>query len=69
MAHHFEPFTPDEFKKSTGREAFENEGIYLRWVNSQVNYANYKNIQEMTESLKQICSILNEQPFTLEKNK
>ena len=27
--------------------AHENEAIYLRWVNSQINYANYQNMKEM----------------------
>lgn len=31
-----------------------NEAIYLRWVNAQVNYANYQAMQEMTRSLKEI---------------
>jgi len=58
MTHHFEPFTPELFKQQTGLDAFENEAIYLRWVNSQVNYANYLNMKEMTASLKEIVSLL-----------
>jgi hypothetical protein len=44
----------------TGMNAHENEAIYLRWVNSQINYANYENMQEMNRSLKEIISLLRE---------
>jgi hypothetical protein len=63
MTHHFEPFTPELFKQQTGLNAFENEGIYLRWVNSQVNYANYLTMKEMTASLKEIVSLLKNSAF------
>ncbi len=58
MTHHFEPFTPEVFKQETGMDARENEAIYLRWANSQINYANYQNMKEMNDSLKEIVSFL-----------
>lgn len=60
MTHLFEPFTPELFKQQTGMNAHDNEAIYLRWVNSQINYANYQNMKEMTTSLKEIISLLKE---------
>ena len=60
MTHHFEPFTPEEFNKATGLNASDNEAIYIRWVNTQVNYATYQTMQEMTTSLKEIISLLKE---------
>ena len=65
MTQLFEPFTPELFKKQTGLNAQDNEAIYIRWVNSQINYANYLNMKEMTNSLKEIISLLkqNEYPF------
>ena len=70
MTHHLEPFTVEEFKKSTGLNADDNEAIYLRWVNTQINYATYQTMQEMTRSLKVIIELLKEDhpqkqyPFT-----
>ena len=70
MTHHLEPFTVEEFKKSTGLNASDNEAIYLRWVNTQINYATYLTMQEMTKSLKVIIELLKEDntsphyPFT-----
>ena len=58
MTKHFEPFTPESFKKETGFDAADNEAIYFRWVNSQINYANYKIMSEMSTSLKQITKLL-----------
>jgi hypothetical protein len=60
MNHHFEPFTPDRFRQETGLNANENEAIYLRWVNSQINYANFLQMQEMNVSLRQIIGLLKE---------
>lgn len=60
MNHFFEPFTPDRFRAETGLNAQENEAIYLRWVNSQINYANYKQMQEMNNSLREIIVLLKE---------
>ena len=64
MTHHFEPFTPELFKQQTGLNADENEAIYVRWVNTQINYANYEAMKEMTESLKEIIKLLNENNLT-----
>jgi hypothetical protein len=58
MDHHFAPFTPELFQKQTGLNAHENEAIYIRWVNSQIHYATYQSIREMTESLKEIIQLL-----------
>jgi hypothetical protein len=60
MSHQLEPFTPEEFKKITGLNAADNEAIYLRWVNTQINYATYQTMQEMTKSLKVIIDLLKE---------
>jgi hypothetical protein len=60
MTEIFEPFTPELFRQQTGLNAHENEAIYVRWVNAQVNYANYQSMKEMTSSLKEIISILRE---------
>jgi hypothetical protein len=60
MSHQFEPFTPEAFKLQTGLNAFENEAIYIRWVNTQINYNNYIQMQAMNESLKSIISLLKE---------
>lgn len=60
MTQLFEPFTPEEFKKATGLNATDNEAIYVRWVNTQINYATYQSMQEMTASLKIIISLLKE---------
>ena len=54
----FTPFTPELFKQQTGLNAQENEAIYIRWVNSRINYANYQHMKEMNDSLKEIVSIL-----------
>ena len=58
--HNFEPFTPEQFRKETGMDAQDNEAVYLRWVNAQINYANYQNMREMTASLKEIVNLLRE---------
>lgn len=63
----FEPFTLELFKKETGLNAHENEAIYVRWVNTQINYANYQAMREMTQSLKEIIKLLTENDFTLNK--
>jgi hypothetical protein len=59
MIHQFEPFTPEAFHQQTGLNAYENEAVYIRWVNTQINYANYVQMQAMNESLKEIIQILN----------
>ena len=63
MTHQLEPFTPEEFKKVTGLNAADNEAIYLRWVNTQINYATYQSMQEMTASLKVIIDLLKERNY------
>ena len=60
MSHQFEPFTTEIFRQQTGLNALENEAIYMRWVNTQINYANYVQMQAMNESLKQIIELLRE---------
>ncbi|HVF80593.1 MAG TPA: hypothetical protein VM884_01595 [Flavisolibacter sp.] len=60
MTHLFEPFTPEVFKQQTGLNAIDNDAVYLRWVNSQINYANYQQMQDMNTSLKEIISLLKE---------
>lgn len=67
MTHHFEPFTAELFKQQTGLNAHENEAIYVRWVNTQINYANYQAMREMTQSLKEIIRLLTENDITLTK--
>ncbi|MBB1283488.1 hypothetical protein HRH25_03805 [Flavisolibacter sp. BT320] len=64
MTHYFEPFTPERFHLETGLNAQENEAIYLRWVNSQINYANYLQMREMNVSLKEIIGLLKEGAYT-----
>ncbi len=60
MTHQFEPFTPERFKLETGLNAHENEAIYMRWANSQINYANYLQMRDMNQSLKEIIGLLKE---------
>jgi len=60
MHRQFEPFTPEDFKQQTGLNALENEAIYIRWVNTQINYANYLQMQTMNTSLQEIIGILKE---------
>jgi hypothetical protein len=54
MSQLFEPFTPLEFRKSTGLNASDNEAIYMRWVNVQINYANLQTLQEISSSLQEL---------------
>ena len=54
----FEPFTPELFRQQTGLDAAQNEAIYIRWINTQINFANYKSMNEMTASLKEIIELL-----------
>jgi hypothetical protein len=63
MTEIFEPFTPELIRQQTGLNAHDNEAIYVRWVNAQVNYANYQSMKEMTSSLREIISILRENGF------
>jgi len=67
MSHLFEPFTPDLFKEQTGLNAYENEAIYIRWVNAKINYANYLNMKAMNDSLKEIIRLLQENGSPVQK--
>ncbi len=67
MTQLFEPFTPELFRQQTGLEALENEAVYIRWVNSQINYANYQNMREMASSLKEITQLLKDNTVRLEQ--
>jgi hypothetical protein len=67
MTHLFEPFTPELFKKETGMDAHDNEAIYVRWVNAQINYANFLHMKEMTQSLKEIVRILDQHGYPFAK--
>jgi hypothetical protein len=60
MKQEFEPFTPESFRKQTGLIAEEHEGIYLRWVNANLNYQNYLSMKHMNESLQEIIALLKE---------
>lgn len=60
MTSPFSPFTPELFFEQTGLKASENEAIYIRWVNTQCNLANYHTMREMTSSLKEIMALLKE---------
>lgn len=60
MTNLFEPFTPEAFKQHTGLTALDNEAVYLRWVNTQLNYANFQQMQLMNTSLKEIIGLLKE---------
>jgi hypothetical protein len=67
MTQLFEPFTPELFRQQTGLEALDNEAVYIRWVNSQINYANYQNMREMAGSLKEITQLLKDHTVRLEQ--
>ena len=67
MNHLFEPFTPEIFKQQTGMNAKDNEAIYLRWVNTQINYANFLNMKDMNESLKEIIRLLSDNAYPFAK--
>ena len=58
MTHRFEPFTPEAYREETGFDPNDNEAIYLRWVNSQINYANYLAMKDMCLSLNEIQLLL-----------
>jgi hypothetical protein len=60
MTQNFEPFTPEMFRQQTGLQAADNEAIYIRWVNTQINYANYQSMRDMAHSLKDILERLND---------
>jgi hypothetical protein len=60
MTRHFEPFTPEVFRQQTGLNAIDNEAVFIRWVNTQINYANFLQMQSMNASLTEIISLLKE---------
>jgi hypothetical protein len=60
MMQDFHPFTQDAFNKQTGLSAHDHEGVYLRWVNVQLNYQNYLSMRSMNEQLGQIVQMLRE---------
>lgn len=68
MAELFEPFTPDVFFQQTGLRAQDNEAIYMRWVNTQINYANFQSMKEMTATMKEILERLKD-PSMVENGK
>ena len=57
----FKPFTPELFRIETGLKADEHEGIYLRWVNANINYQNYLSMKNMNESLEEIIRLLRQE--------
>ncbi len=67
MTEPFHPFTTKQFKQETGLEASENEAIYIRWLNAQMNYANYQNLQQMKDLLLELTDIL-KQDITIVKH-
>jgi len=67
MKQEFEPFTPESFRKQTGLNAEEHEGIYLRWVNANLNYQNYLSMKQMDESLREIIGLLKENGSPVKK--
>ena len=58
MDYEFAPFTVDAFKKQTGLNAHEHEGIYLRWVNVHLNYQNYLSMQSMNKQLEELTQLV-----------
>ena len=67
MTNHYEPFTPAIFRQLTGLDAQDNEAIYLRWVNAQINHANFMHLQSMNDALREIVHFLRESSPTFEK--
>jgi hypothetical protein len=58
MMQDFHPFTQEAFTRQTGLSAHDHEGVYLRWVNVQLNYQNYLSMKSMNEQLGQIVQLL-----------
>jgi len=67
MKQAFEPFTPELFRKETSLAAEEHEGIYLRWVNANINYQNYLSMRRMNESLQEIIELLKQNASPVKK--
>ncbi|HEY0676977.1 MAG TPA: hypothetical protein VGD17_01780 [Chitinophagaceae bacterium] len=58
MLYEFTPFTAEAFKKQTGLNAHEHEGVYLRWVNVNLNYQNYITMKNLNEQFREVVSLL-----------
>ena len=67
MTKEFKPFTPEIFRTETGLKAEEHEGIYLRWVNANINYQNYLSMKNMNDSLQEIIRLLRQQGVVITK--
>ena len=67
MMQEFKPFTPELFRIETGLKAEEHEGIYLRWVNANINYQNYLSMKNMNESLQEIIRLLRQEDVIIRK--
>jgi hypothetical protein len=67
MKQEFKPFTSEQFNKETGLNADEHEGVYLRWVNANINYQNYLSMSAMKESLHEIIRLLREEEVIVTK--
>ena len=63
----FKPFTPELFRTETGLKAEEHEGIYLRWVNANINYQNFLSMKNMNESLQEIIRLLRQEDVIIRK--
>jgi len=68
MMQEFKPFTPELFRIETGLKAEEHEGIYLRWVNANINYQNYLSMKNMNESLQEIIRLLRQEDVVVRKS-
>jgi hypothetical protein len=67
MMQEFKPFTAELFGTETGLNAEEHEGIYLRWVNANVNYQNYLAMKNMNESLNEIIRLLKQEDVIIRR--
>ena len=67
MIQEFKPFTPELFSKETGLKAEEHEGLYLRWVNANINYQNYLSMKTMTDALHEIIRLLKQEDVIIRR--
>ncbi len=58
MINEFDPFTTEAFRKQTGLNAHEHEGVYLRWVNVNLNYQNYLSMRNMNEQMGELLRVV-----------
>jgi hypothetical protein len=66
MFNDFHPFTKEAFKKQTGLNAQDHEGVYLRWVNVHLNYQNYLSMRNMNDQLNELLSVIrNKQDYKI----